>query len=225
MLPLHLSSSREYMDTLNQLCDWLYFGLIEPFFVLLAKLLKLVLLHPLNLVHAPIWLQICLVAMLTATLAFWLRKILRVDEKLQDFNHRFAEKRQAQEDFRLVSNKHGRNAMYQSTDDDLNTAYNTYLAGHYGRYVLIYLLPIFFTLAWLNNVYSDTFLTQQFGLPFVLPVPENRFGVQGLSVTSIFLLTYVVSLIVGFRIRRYRLGKGAALAKPCLPTTSAPSSH
>lgn len=193
------------METLNRLLDWLYFSLIAPLFHLLGKLLSLVLLKPLELIHTPIWLQVCLLAVLTAIFAFWFRGILRVDEKVKRFNTMFAEKRKKQQDFQLISNKHSRNAMYRATDDDLNNVYNTYLASHYARYVLIYLLPIFLILAWLNSVYSDTFLTRQFGIPFVLQVPENGFGVQGLSVTFVFLFTYVVSLIIGFRIRRYRL--------------------
>ncbi len=192
------------METLNRLLDWLYLSLVAPFFLLLGKLLSLLLLKPLDLLQTPIWLQVFLLAVLTACFAFWLRGILDVDGKLKRFNTMFAGKRQEQQDFHLTDDKHTRKALYQSTDDDLNAVYNTYLAGHYARYVLIYLLPIFLILAWLNTVYPETFLTRKFGIPYVLPAPENGFGVQGLSVTLVFLLTYIVTLIIGFRIRRYR---------------------
>ncbi len=193
------------METLNRLLDWLYFSLIAPLFHLLGELLSVVLLKPLDFVQTPIWLQVCVVAVLTAIFAFWFRGILRVDEKVERFSTMFAAKRKKQLDLQLIGNKHSRSAMYRATDDDLNAVYNTYLTGHYARYVLIYMLPIFLILAWLNSVYSATILTRQFGIPFVLPVPENSFGVQGLSVTFVFLCVYVASLIIGFCIRRYRL--------------------
>ena len=70
---------------------------------------------------------------------------------------------------------------------------------------MIYMLPIFLVLAWLNQIFFKAVLIEKFGKPFVLAVPANSFGIQGLSVTFIFLFIYIISLIVGFWIRRRRL--------------------
>jgi hypothetical protein len=88
------------------------------------------------------------------------------------------------------------------TDDELNDDFNTYIAQHYGRYVLVYLLPILLMLAWLNSIFDEQALQELVGMPYVLPAPQNSFGVEGLSVTFIFLATYIVSLVIGFRIKK-----------------------
>ncbi|WP_457574863.1 hypothetical protein [Desulfolithobacter sp.] len=192
------------MELLYGLLDWLYYGVIAPFFLLLSRILTLIFLKPLQLLGFPVWLQVAFIAVLTAALAFRIRRWLRVEEKVREFNERFAEKRKAQQDLQLISDWKSRDALYRATDEELNHEYNTFLAYHYARYVLVYLLPLFLILAWLNNYFSAPWLIDRFGKPFVVPLPDNRFGAQGLSVTFIFLLVYVVSLIIGFRIKKYR---------------------
>jgi len=66
----------------------------------------------------------------------------------------------------------------------------------------VYLLPVFLTLAWLNTVFTTSVLVARNGIPYVVSVPENRFGVQGLSVTAIFLLAYIFGLIAGFYMKK-----------------------
>lgn len=192
------------MEALNNLLDQVYFGLFEPFFAFLGRLLELILIKPFALLQIPIWINVALIGLLTALFAFWLRKALRVEEKSATFNKEFGAKREEQKNLQLLKNKYHRSAAYEATDDDLNKDFNTYIANHYVRYVLIYLLPIFFILAWLNSVFSETFLRGKFGAPFIVSLPSNGAGVKGLSVTFVFLITYVLTLIIGFQIRRRR---------------------
>jgi uncharacterized membrane protein (DUF106 family) len=192
------------MNTLNQILDWIYFGIITPVFRLIGWLLSLVFIKPLAALHTPIWLHVALLGLLTAAFSHYIRHLLRVDEKVARFNELFAEKRRRQMDLQMIPDKYSREALYRVTDDELNSDFNSYLAHHYARYVTVYMLPIFLILAWLNMVFSSSVLVARYGVPYVVSVPENRFGVQGLSVTAIFLLTYIVGLITGFFLKKKR---------------------
>jgi uncharacterized membrane protein (DUF106 family) len=192
------------MDSLTRMLDWLYYDCISPLFQLIGRLLSLVLIQPLVLLHVPLWLHVIFIGVLTAWFSFFLRRLLKVEEKVKRFNIIFAEKRRRQRDLQLISDKYSREALYKVTDDELNSDFNTYLAHHYARYVTVYMLPVFLVLAWLNTVFTETMLSNRLGQPFVLNVPANSFGVTGLSVTFVFLLAYVLSLIVGFQILRRR---------------------
>lgn len=195
------------MDSITRLLDWLYYDCISPLFLFFGRVLELVFITPLVYAHCPIWLHVLLLAVLTACFSFWLRLIMKVEEKVQKFNVMFAEKRKRQQDLQMITEKYSREALYRVTDDELNNDFNTYLAHHYARYVTVYMLPIFLVLAWLNTVFSEALLRQRFGMPYVLHVPQNRFGFSGMSVTSIFLLTYVICLIIGFQILRIKKKK------------------
>lgn len=192
------------MESLNRILDWLYYDCIAPLFQLLGRLLSLVFIEPLVYLHVPVWLHVVIIAVLTACFSFFLRRLLKVEEKVKRFNALFAEKRRRQQDLQLISDKYSREALYRVTDDDLNSDFNTYLAHHYARYVTVYMLPLFLVMAWLNSVFSEAMLTARFGHLFVLNVPANSFGISGLSVTFIFLLTYVLCLIIGFQVLRRR---------------------
>ncbi|MFW8600915.1 hypothetical protein ACOHYD_05490 [Desulfobacterota bacterium M19] len=185
---------------LNNLLDKIYYGTIVPLFAVGGRVLYFIFIQPMAYLDFPVWLQICVLAALVALCSFALRHLLRVDEKIRSFNARFAEKREQQQALQLITDKYSREALYRITDEDLNAQYNYFLAHHYARYVIIYMLPIFLVLAWLNQVYSAAVL----GNPFVITIPANDFGVQGLSVTFLFLLTYVICLIIGFRLLRKR---------------------
>lgn len=190
------------MESLNRLLDWLYYDCIAPLFRLAGQLLDLLLIQPLVLLHVPVWLHVTLLAVLTACFSFFLRRLLKVEEKVKHFNALFAEKRRRQQDLQLITEKYSREALYRVTDDELNSDFNTYLAHHYARYVTVYMLPLFLVLAWLNGVFSETVLLARAGRSYALAVPANGFGVQGMSVTAVFLLTYVLCLIIGFQILR-----------------------
>lgn len=189
-------------QTLYSLADHLYDGLLVPFFLFVVRLLNMVFIHPLIALHVPLWLHLSLLAALTAGLSFAIRKWLKAEEKTRKFHERFAEKRKRQQDLRLIPEKHSRLALYRVTDKELDEDYNRWLARHYARYVMIYLPPVFLALAWLNSLFPETALIRAHGIPFVCRVPANRFGIQGLSVTAVFLLAFVISLATGFYIRR-----------------------
>jgi uncharacterized membrane protein (DUF106 family) len=131
------------MDFLNQLLDLLYYGVIAPLFQLLARLLNLIFILPLAWLGVPIWLHVIILAILTSVFSFSLRRLLRVEEKVQHFNALFAEKRRRQQDLQIISDKYSREALYRITDDELNSDFNTYLAYHYARYMTVYMLPLF----------------------------------------------------------------------------------
>jgi len=192
------------MESLNCILDWLYYDCIAPLFHLTGRLLSLILIQPLVSLHVPLWLHVALIAILTACFSFSLRRLLKVDEKVKHFNDLFGEKRRRQQDLQFISDKYSREALYKVTDDDLNNDFNTYLAHHYARYVTVYMLPVCLVLAWLNTVFSEAMISNLLGRSFVLNVPANDYGISGLSVTFIFLLTYVLSLIVGFQFLRWR---------------------
>ncbi len=195
------------MESLNRLLDWLYYEALTPIFLFVGRVLELFFITPLVWLHVPVWLHVLLIAVLTACFSFWLRLLLHVEEKVEKFNAMFAEKRRRQQDLQMITEKYSREALYRVTDDELNSDFNTYLAHHYARYVTVYMLPVFLVLAWLNSVFSETFLNSRFGVPYVLPVPTNSYGISGISVTSVFLLTYVLCLIVGFQILRSKKKK------------------
>ena len=190
------------MDFLNRLLDLLYYGCLEPLFLLLSRLFNLIFILPLTWLQVPLWLHIIMLAILTALFSFFLRRLLKVEEKVRHFNALFAEKRRRQQDLQVISDKYSREALYRITDDELNSDFNTYLAYHYARYMTVYMLPLFLIMAWLNSVFSEEFLLARFGSRFIVALPDHPFGLQGLSLTFIFLLTYVLCLIIGFQILR-----------------------
>jgi Ca2+/Na+ antiporter len=182
--------------------DWLYYGCIGPAFEMLANLLSLVFILPLTYLSVPVWLHVMLISVLTCCLSFFLRWLLNVEEKVNHFNALFTEKRRRQQNLQMISDKYSRQALYKVTDDELNDDFNTYLALHYARYVTVYLLPLFLTLAWINSVFSESMLLNLLGSRFVVNLPDNILGLTGMSVTFIFLLTYILCLIIGFQIKR-----------------------
>ncbi len=192
------------MERLNAILDWLYYDCVDPLFQLVARLLSLILIQPLVALHMPLWLHVIFIAILTACFSFFLRRLLNVEQKVKHFNALFTEKRRRQQDLQLISDKYSREALYRITDDDLNSDFNTYLAHHYARYVTVYMLPLFLVLAWLNTMFTEAVILARTGRAFVLNVPANSFGIPGMSVTSIFLFTYVCCLILGFQILRRR---------------------
>ncbi len=192
------------MDFLNSILDILYYNCIGPLFQLLGRLLNLIFIMPLAWLHVPIWLHVALLAILTSFFSFFLRRLLNVEKKAEQFRTIFAEKRRNQQELQVISDKYSREALYKSTDEDLNNDFNTYLAYHYARYMTVYMLPLFLIMAWLNMVFSEEMLLARFNSRFVVLLPENSLGMTGLSVTLIFLFVYVLCLIIGFQILRRR---------------------
>ncbi|PIE69723.1 MAG: hypothetical protein CSA21_00780 [Deltaproteobacteria bacterium] len=186
---------------MNTLLDFLWFKGVTPMVLWVSRGLELVLVRPAVALGIPVWLHLVLLALLLAWCSFSIRRWLRVEERVRSFNEEFAAKREEQQQLQLIEQRHSRDALYRVTDDELNAQYNTFLAHHYGRYVLVYLLPIFLSLAWLNRVFNPDRLIELIGQSFVVALPRS-FGLDGLGVNAVFLPAYLLFLVIGFHLRR-----------------------
>ncbi|MFO7885444.1 MAG: hypothetical protein R6U68_11530 [Desulfobacteraceae bacterium] len=191
------------MDVVNRLLDQLLYAVIIPVFDIITTVLNLVLIRPLVFLDVPVWLHTAFLGVLTAFFALGVRSLLRVESRTRRFNEIFSKKRENQKKLQLVRDKYSREAMYRVTDDELNDDFNTFLAHHYVRYTLTYLLPVFLILAWLNSVFSKDYLVEKTGTSFALSLPDNRFDLKGLSVTFVFLAAYIIALCLGFYLKKY----------------------
>lgn len=189
------------METLNKLLDWIYYGLLEPFFVALANGFNFILLKPMEIMHLPVAMQVIIIATLTALLSFKLRRLLHVDSQDNIFRSHFKKKRKQQDNIKYITDWKSRDALYRTMDQELDDDFNTYLAQRYFRYVSTYLLPIFLVLAWLNNFFSGNILNERFGSHHILPLKIA--SIDGLTVTGVFLIAYIVALVAGFQIKKH----------------------
>jgi len=138
----------------------------------------------------------------TVLFAFFLRWWLKVDAKNKEFREKFAAQKKMRDDIQIVENKKSRDAMYQSADQSIDEDFNTYLAQHYFRYVLVYMLPVFLVMAWLNSSLDEHVLPTVSGQAYLFLLPSKPFGMLGISVTLLFLLSYVLFLILGFQLKK-----------------------
>jgi membrane protein implicated in regulation of membrane protease activity len=182
------------LKTISTLFDHLYIEFIGPLFTLLVQGLDAVILRPLQFVHLPAILQVIVVGILTALLSVWIRRRMKVDAKEAAFRAAFLAQKAQQDDLKLISDWKSREAYAKVIDDDIDQDFNSYLAERFARYGLIYLLPIFLTLSWLQNAIVPGGV--------LLPLGENQFNIQGISVNLVFLVTYCSFLIGYFRLRK-----------------------
>ena len=182
------------LKTFTNMVDFLYFELISPAFAFIAKGLDMLLIQPLQFLQMPTVLQIMIIAMFTGMLSMTIRRLLRVEQKEAAFKAVFTRKKEAQEDLKLISDWKSRETFAKSIDNDIDQDFNSYLAERFARHGMVYLLPIFLSLFWLENS----------SLPseILLYLPENRFGIQGIYPQFVFLLTYCLTLFIFFRLRR-----------------------
>ena len=134
------------------------------------------------------------IAILAGLLSMTIRRLLRVEQKEAAFKAVFTRKKEAQEDLKLISDWKSRETFAKTIDNDIDQDFNSYLAERFARHGMVYLLPIFLSLFWLENS----------SLPseILLYLPENRFGIQGIYPQFVFLLTYCLTLFIFFRLRR-----------------------
>jgi hypothetical protein len=191
------------MQMLNNILDGLYYGMLQPLFLGIRDLLDFVFLDSLSLLSVPQSAQVVIVAICTVLLAFLIRKILNVEDNEKVFRHKFAKQKAQRDTIAIIPDPKSRNALYTSADQSIDEDFNTYLAQHYFRYVLIYLLPLFLVLAWLNDSLDEKILTTISGHPYLFLLPSHPLGMEGVSVTLLFLLSYVLSLAVAFQLRRF----------------------
>jgi len=211
------------IEQLTFMLDWLFESLVSPLFSLIGRGLELVLLKPLELLHVPVIGQVIFVAVLSALLSLFLRSWLKVEEKDNKFHKRFAEERMKQKDIDLISDWKSRDALYRFTDKELDEGFNTYLAGKFALFMQVYMLPLFLIMYWLDDfVFPKTELIERLGTFYLIDFSDKGWSVQGLSLYVVFMLAYVISLIVLFRIKKQRLSskKKACCARndeACLP--------
>lgn len=181
------------LTAISSVLDFVYLELISPGFVFVAWGLDILLIQPLQFLQVPTALQIMVVAFLTAKLSMVIRRFLRVEEKEAAFKKTFTAKKDAQDDLKLISDWKSRETFAKTIDNDIDHDFNSYLAERFARHGMVYLLPIFLSLFWLENVLDP-------GILFYLP--DNRLGIQGIYPQFVFLLTYCFVLITYFKIRR-----------------------
>ena len=184
----------QVLKTISNVLDVLYFEIISPAFVFVAHGLDILLIQPMQFLHFPPVLQVMFIALLSAMLSMAIRHLLHVEEKEAVFKANFTKKKDAQDDLKLISDWKSRETFAKTIDDDIDQDFNSYLAERFARHGLVYLLPIFLSLFWLENALESS------GILFSLP--ENSFGVQGIYPQFIFLLTYCLGLFMFFRLRK-----------------------
>jgi len=185
------------------LFDWLYQALVGPFFAGIGWGLEWLVFRPLDSLHASVALQIVVVAVLTGLISLVIRRLVRSEEKDKAFRKAFAEKKAEQQNIDLLTDWKTRDLLYRTTDQDIDEGFNTYLAQRFSRHVAIYLLPIFSALFWLNGAFPADELLRRVGAPYVVVLPANGYGVDGLTVSFIFLLSYILALICLFQVRKF----------------------
>ncbi len=190
------------MQTVNTILDALYYGMLQPLFLGLKSLLDRIFLDGLSALSVSRSGQVAFVAVCTVLFAFCLRWWLRVDAREKEFRNKFASQKGERDTIALLQDPKSRDALYTSADQSIDEDFNTYLAQHYFRYVLIYLLPLFLVMAWLNSSLDERVLPVVSGKPYLFLLPSQPFGMQGVSVTLLFLVTYILSLAVGFQLKK-----------------------
>ena len=192
----------------NNILDFLFYGMIQPLFMGIRAILDLVFLDTLSFFSIPHSGQVVVVAICTVLFAFSLRSWLKVDAKEKIFRKKFTAQKAQRNTIGIIRDPKSRDALYTSADQSIDEDFNTYLAQHYFRYVLIYLLPLFLVMAWLNSSLDERVLPVASGQPYLFFLPSQPLGMHGVSVTLLFLLSYIVSLIVGFQLKKRFFRKG-----------------
>jgi len=196
------------MQIVNSILDSIYYGMLQPLFLGLRALLDLVFLESLSALSISRSGQVVVVAICTVLFAFLLRSWLKVEVKEKIFRKKFTAQKAKRDTIGILPDPKSRDALYTSADQSIDEDFNTYLAQHYFRYVLIYLLPLFLVMAWLNSSLDEHVLPVASGQPYLFLLPSHPLGMQGISVTLLFLLTYIISLIVGFQLKKRLFRKG-----------------
>ncbi len=182
------------LQTISTLLDLLYSKAVGPIFSLIGRGLDIILLRPLQIMHAPAVLQVIIIAMLTGMVSILIRRFMRVEQKDADFREKFTLRKQDRDDLHLIGDWKSRESFAKVIDEDIDKDFNTYLAQRFTSHGVVYLLPIFFVLFWLERAVTTE--------GFLIMLPQNRFGFQGISFQFVFLLTYCIFLISYFRLRR-----------------------
>ena len=196
------------MQTYNDILDFIFYRAVYPVLLFIRQIFDVVFLGSMSLLSIPYTYQVVIIAIITVCFAFALRKWLNVEVKEKIFRTKFVAQKAKRDNISIIENKKIRDLMYTSADQSIDEDFNVYLAQHYFRYVLIYLLPLFLVMAWLNNSIDERVLTTISGHSYLYLTPSKPFGMEGVSVTLLYLLSYMISLIVGFQIKKRLFPKG-----------------
>ncbi len=189
---------------LRDFLDWLMYGVLTPLFSSISHFLQVIIITPLEAIGAPLWLQVTLVALLTAGISIFIRKLLRVDEKEAAFQKAFMERKKAQELIQQIDDWKKQSVLYDASDKELDEKFNEYLAQRFARYGLTYLMPVFFALFWLDHIPSVVRLKEETGAAFVIAFPSAVKGVSGISLPLLFMTVYLLVIFSYFKFRPKR---------------------
>ncbi len=198
---------------ITDIFDWILAFIVVPVFSTSSHVLELVILKPMDAAGFPFWLEIVIIASLTALLSLFIRKLLRIDEKEAAFQEAFLTRKQAQELIKDVDDWKKQAVLYDASDKQLDEEFNTYLAQRFSRYGLTYLMPVFLVLFWLDNVRPAWLLEAQTGSPFAINLPPNSLGIPGISVPLLFLAVYLPIIAAYFKFRKKPRIRLSELAK------------
>ncbi len=190
------------MQTYHDILDFIFYRGIYPVLLFIRQMFDAIFIGSMSLLSIPYGYQVVIIAICTVCFAFALRKWLDVEAKEKIFQTKFVAQKAKRDDIAIVPDKKNRDAMYTSADQSIDEDFNVYLAQHYFRYVLIYLLPLFLVMAWLNDSLDEQVLITISGHSYLFLTPSHPFGMEGVSVTLLYLLSYVFFLIVGFQVKK-----------------------
>ncbi len=175
--------------------DWLFESLLSPFFTFIGMGLELIIIKPLEALHVPVLGQVILVAVATALLSRLLRRWLKVVQKDQLFKEKFTAQRSLQKNIDLLDDWKARESLYRHTDSEIDEDFNTYLAQRFARHMQVYMIPLFLSQYWLSTVLPAEKLTSQLGSSYLIDLSDKGWAMQGVSITVVFLLAYIIALI------------------------------
>ncbi len=182
-------------ETFLKFLDLIFYELISPFFHFIWQALDFVILGPLRFVNAPPVVQIALVAMFTAIFCFFLRYLFQVEKKERTFQKTFLKQKAQRDELHHINDWKMREQLAKTMDNEIDEKFNIYLADRFVRYGLVYLLPMFLTLFWVETsigTQAVLFLPKIFESPISLPSPV------------IFLASYLITFVVLFKKRSRR---------------------
>ncbi len=195
------------MQTYHDILDFIFYRVIYPVLLFIRQIFDGIFIGSMSLLSIPYSYQVVIIAICTVCFAFALRKWLDVEAKEKIFRTKFVAQKAKRDDIAIVPDKKDRDAMYTSADQSIDEDFNVYLAQHYFRYVLIYLLPLFLVMAWLNDSLDEQVLITISGHSYLFLTPSHPMGMEGVSVTLLYLLSYVFFLIVGFQVKKLFFSK------------------
>jgi len=182
------------LQTISTLLDLLYSEAVGPFFTLIDRSLDVLIIRPLQILQMPPVLQVMVIAVLTGMFSVAMRRCMGSEEKDAVFREKFVLRKQSQNDLKVISDWKSRETFAKVIDDEIDRDFNTYLSERFARHGLVYLLPIFLCLFWLEHAIKPSGI--------LIALPQNRFGIQGIYMPFVFLLTYCTFILIFFLLRR-----------------------